>query len=93
MNETASCNDAALGPVVQGCRDDFDFTLAFEQYIFTLVPAVVFLLVAPLRIASLRKTAARVEGQFLRVSKLVSTRSTCDLCDVRDSQTRQTMWL
>lgn len=78
MNETASCNDAAFGPVVQGCRDDFDFTLAFEQYIFTLVPAVVFLLAAPVRIASLRKTAARVEGQVLRVAKLVSLRRTRD---------------
>lgn len=72
MNETASCNDAALRPAVQGCRQDFDFTLGFEQYILTLVPAVIFILVAPFRIASLRKTPPRVRGQTLHLAKLVN---------------------
>lgn len=72
MNKTASCNDAAFGPTVHGCRHDFDLTLAFEQYILTLVPAVLFILVTPFRIASLRKTPSRVQGQPLRLAKLVS---------------------
>ncbi|KXJ87085.1 ABC transporter [Microdochium bolleyi] len=72
MNETASCDDAVFGPVVHGCRQDFDFTRTFEQYIFTLVPSLVFLIVAPFRIASLRKISTRVEGQPLRIAKLIA---------------------
>ncbi|OAR02916.1 hypothetical protein LLEC1_04254 [Akanthomyces lecanii] len=36
-------NDNTLGPSVSGCRDDFDFTTLFEQVVFTLVPASIFI--------------------------------------------------
>ncbi|KAF2257693.1 P-loop containing nucleoside triphosphate hydrolase protein [Lojkania enalia] len=60
--------DAAFGPIVRGCR--FDFTFTFEQYFFSIVPSVVFLLLAPIRINTLRKRKARVQGQAWRSIKL-----------------------
>ena len=33
--------DDVFGPVVAGCRDDFDFTLLFEQALFSTLPAAV----------------------------------------------------
>ncbi|KAK8079856.1 hypothetical protein PG997_007674 [Apiospora hydei] len=73
MNATANCaltNDGWSGPTVQGCRDDFDFTLSFEQYIFTILPASALLIVAPLRIFHLRKLPVVVGGSILRHLKL-----------------------
>ncbi|KAK8106268.1 P-loop containing nucleoside triphosphate hydrolase protein [Apiospora kogelbergensis] len=69
MNATAAvgCALAAegrFGPLVQGCRDNFDFTLSFEQYIFTILPASALLIAAPLRIFHLRRLPAVVGGVF-----------------------------
>lgn len=51
----AACNDAAFGPGVSSaaCRGGFDFTLAFEQYLFGIAPSATLLLAAPLRLAYL----------------------------------------
>ncbi|KAK8118640.1 uncharacterized protein PG998_003266 [Apiospora kogelbergensis] len=70
MNATAAvgCALAAegrFGPLVQGCRDNFDFTLSFEQYIFTILPASALLIAAPLRIFHLRRLPAVVGGVAL----------------------------
>ncbi len=65
--------DAAFGPVVQSCRDDFDFTVAFEQYFFTILPAALLLLAAPFRLKHLSGLPAAFSGQkLLRSLKLVS---------------------
>lgn len=61
--------DAAFGPIVDGCRPDFTFT--FEQYFFSLIPSVIFLLVAPLRVNTLRKRETKVGANHLRLIKLV----------------------
>ena len=72
MNEsTPFCDDAAFGPVIRGCRQDFDFTLAFQQYIFSVVPSALLLLAAPLRIVILRRHSAKVDGSILKNVKLV----------------------
>ncbi len=59
----STCQDNAFGPVVQGCRSDFDFTLLFEQSVLTIGPAALLLLFAPSRLISLlsssRKTFSR----------------------------------
>src|SRR3569833_15369 len=66
--------DTAFGPVVQACRDDFDFTIAFEQYFFSILPASLLLLAAPLRIGYLRKLPKAVTGHKIQAgTKLVST--------------------
>lgn len=66
-------SDSSFGPVVSGCRDDFDFTLAFELYFFLIAPAALFLLVAPTRIYLLFARDRCVDGLWLRNSKLVVT--------------------
>ncbi|KAH7118766.1 multidrug resistance-like protein [Dendryphion nanum] len=76
MNETAHlrCDtlaaDGAFGPIIDGCRRDFTFT--FEQYIFSIVPSVIFLLVAPMRINALRKRQTAVGGKPFRSIKLIA---------------------
>lgn len=65
--------DSSFGPVVSGCRDDFDFTLAFELYFFLIAPAALFLLVAPTRIYLLFGRDRCVDGLWLRNLKLLVT--------------------
>jgi ATP-binding cassette subfamily C (CFTR/MRP) protein 1 len=74
MNTSESClpsADSVFGPVVNGCRD-FDFTFAFEQYIFSIVPSVLFLLAMPVRLRKLYGKPKRVNWTSLRLTKLVS---------------------
>ncbi|KAK6224641.1 abc multidrug transporter [Colletotrichum tabaci] len=61
--------DDAFGPVVQNCRQGFDFTLTFEQCLFTILPALLLLLAAPLRIRHLAKLPHAVSGTALRLAK------------------------
>ncbi|KAK1988940.1 ABC transporter [Colletotrichum cereale] len=61
--------DDAFGPIVQNCRDGFDFTLTFEQSLFTILPASLLLLVAPLRLRHLGKLPGAVTGDALRLTK------------------------
>lgn len=68
---TPLCDDAAFGPVIVGCRQDFDFTLSFQQYFFSVVPSAFLLLAGPLRILALRRQVAKVDGNVLKYAKLV----------------------
>ncbi|KAK1596393.1 multidrug resistance-like protein [Colletotrichum navitas] len=61
--------DDAFGPIVQDCRDGFDFTLTFEQCLFTILPASLLLLVAPLRLRHLSKLPRAVADDALRLTK------------------------
>jgi ATP-binding cassette, subfamily C (CFTR/MRP), member 1 len=78
---SAGCSsfaDDAFGPIVeQECRDGFDFTLTFEQYIFSLLPASLLLIVVPFRLAYLssrkkRGMAPVVGGRALKLAKLAA---------------------
>lgn len=63
-NTTASFNastclpaaDGSFGPAIRGvhCRS-FDFTIAFEQYFFSIVPAALLIVAAPLRLKQLSR--------------------------------------
>jgi ATP-binding cassette, subfamily C (CFTR/MRP), member 1 len=64
--------DSVFGPVVDGCRDNFDFTIAFEQYFFSIVPSAILLLAAPVRLRILSGKSRRVGGNTLKFFKLVS---------------------
>ncbi|KAH8884731.1 multidrug resistance-like protein [Thozetella sp. PMI_491] len=64
--------DSAFGPIVHTCRDDFDFTITFEQYIFALLPASAILIAAPLRLRHLSKLPATVAGHALKYTKLAA---------------------
>jgi ATP-binding cassette subfamily C (CFTR/MRP) protein 1 len=64
--------DWDFGPIVKSCRDDFDFTIAFEQYFFVICPAAILLVIAPLRVQYLRKLPRAITGTSLKLAKLVS---------------------
>ncbi|KXH60239.1 hypothetical protein CSAL01_11379 [Colletotrichum salicis] len=61
--------DDAFGPIVQHCRDGFDFTLTFEQCLFTILPASLLILIAPVRFRYLGKLPYAVNGTTLRLTK------------------------
>ncbi|KAK6338386.1 hypothetical protein TWF730_002449 [Orbilia blumenaviensis] len=68
--------DASFGPFVKGCPNDFDFTFAFEQYFFVIVPSFVGLLLAAARIKALRQRETvpiNAVGGTLKGAKLLST--------------------
>lgn len=67
------CPDDSLGPTVklQSCRDGFDFTLLFEESIFTILPATLLLCALPLRFRSIYRRPDAVKGSQLRIIKLV----------------------
>lgn len=53
MNEPCiGPDDTSFGPVIAVCRRTFDFTVLFEQVILSLLPSVVFILLALAQIAS-----------------------------------------
>lgn len=64
--------DASFGPAVQGCRGNFDFTLAFELYFFLIAPASIFLLIVPTRIYLLFARDRCVIAPWLKYLKLVT---------------------
>ena len=71
----ASCPptaDDVFGPVISGCRQNFDFTLLFEQSILSLLPATLLLLVAPLRLLQLYKASVKTRSASVGQIKLVS---------------------
>ncbi|KAH8195785.1 hypothetical protein TruAng_010059 [Truncatella angustata] len=67
--------DDRFGPAVQGCRQNFDFTFVFEQYIFTIIPVIILLIAAPLRIRYLYKLPKVIRGNSVKYAKLVSSDS------------------
>ncbi|TVY83108.1 ABC transporter FUM19 [Lachnellula suecica] len=65
-------NDNVFGPVVQGCRSGFDFTLMFEQTILSIGPAALLLLSTPPRLASLLRTTRKTISTQIRILKIVA---------------------
>ncbi|KAJ0329702.1 hypothetical protein COL922a_012773 [Colletotrichum nupharicola] len=73
MANSSACADSEFGPI-HGCRGDFDFSLLFEQTIFSAVPSGLFLLLAATRLLVLftrqKKSQRVVVGTWLRWAKL-----------------------
>lgn len=63
-----AAGDDDFGPKLPGY---FDFTLVFEQSLFSLLPASVFILAAPYRIFQLWKRQTCVGSRKLLIAKLV----------------------
>ncbi|WYZ35872.1 hypothetical protein EsH8_X_000519 [Colletotrichum jinshuiense] len=63
-------NDDSLGPIVQGCRDDFDFTLRFERIFLAIIPAAVFIALSLPRIAYLSRKPRIVGAKSVQTIKL-----------------------
>ncbi|OTA90463.1 hypothetical protein M434DRAFT_77909 [Hypoxylon sp. CO27-5] len=66
----ADTNDQSLGPSVLGCRGDFDFTIKFEQLVFSLVPSVIFIIASLWRIALIIRRPTIVGAPLLQLAKL-----------------------
>lgn len=63
--------DNTFGPFVKGCRDDFDFTLLFEQGIMTMAPAAFLLLLMLPRIYQLSMLNLKTKRNWVYWSKCV----------------------
>jgi hypothetical protein len=68
-------NDDKFGPVVVGCRDDFDFTVVFEQAIFSIVPSSLFILLGFPRLAVLLNRPQVLKGRAFQLVKAVCVSS------------------
>jgi hypothetical protein len=66
-------SDDVFGPIVQGCRSNFDFTLLFEQTILSIGPAALLLIFAPPRVIRLLRSTKKTLSSRLRLYKTVLT--------------------
>ncbi|PVH85137.1 putative multidrug resistance protein [Cadophora sp. DSE1049] len=64
-------NDNSFGPIVKGCRSDFDFTLLFEQSILSIGPAAILLLFTPPRLVTLLRSSTKTRLSRFRSIKTV----------------------
>lgn len=70
--EFSGCvNDADFGPAVQGCRDDFDFTLRFEKIFLSILPAAIFIALSVPRIVFLVRQPKVAKGLVWQLAKQV----------------------
>ncbi len=71
-NTTERClNDDTFGPIVVGCRENFDFTLVFEQSVFSIIPSACFAVLALARIARLSRKPDVVSARAFQALKIV----------------------
>ena len=71
-SDCSTClNDNAFGPVVSGCRDDFDFTITFEKAMLSITPSACFLALACLRIIWLSRKPTVLATRRFQALKLV----------------------
>ena len=71
MDFSGCPDDDTFGPVVQGCRGDFDFTIKFEKIFLSIIPAAVFIAISLSRVVYLSQKPTIVSGSILRALKLV----------------------
>ncbi|KAG7145577.1 ABC transporter FUM19 like protein [Verticillium longisporum] len=69
---TSCLNDDTFGPIVRGCRDDFDFTLRFQRIILAIVPATFFLALSISRAIWLSQQPRIVSGVAFQYAKLTA---------------------
>ncbi|CAG1973904.1 unnamed protein product [Fusarium graminearum] len=79
MAVSGCTNDNSFGPIVQGCRGDFDFTLRFQNIILGILPAAIFILLALTRVATLAFRSRIVGGKVLQFTKLAVIAATAAL--------------
>jgi ATP-binding cassette subfamily C (CFTR/MRP) protein 1 len=76
MNSSTQCvlaDDDTFGPQVHNCRDGFDFTLLFEQVIFTIVPVAMLLMASPFRILHLIRRPIVLAGRRIVESQILKS--------------------
>ncbi|KAK2608594.1 hypothetical protein QQS21_002820 [Conoideocrella luteorostrata] len=69
-----ACGDDSLGPGVKSaaCRGGFDFTVLFEEAVFAILPASLFLLLAPFQVISLVRGKIRLRRNAIYLYKLTA---------------------
>jgi ATP-binding cassette subfamily C (CFTR/MRP) protein 1 len=73
VNSTAYADDNSFGPFLDlPGKETFDFTLLFEETILSIAPSALLLLLIPPRILRLWKTPRKVNGSYLKTTKIVS---------------------
>ncbi|PVH82064.1 P-loop containing nucleoside triphosphate hydrolase protein [Cadophora sp. DSE1049] len=72
MEFSGCLNDESIGPAVEGCRGNFDFTIKFERICFMLIPTTVFIAICIPRILYLiHRPVIVYGGKLVQVTKLV----------------------
>jgi hypothetical protein len=74
MNASGICQleaDQRFGPRVVGCRDNFDFTLLFEQIVLSLAPSALLVILSICRVLQLRRHNVKTLPTFLHYGKSV----------------------
>jgi ATP-binding cassette subfamily C (CFTR/MRP) protein 1 len=80
MNCSLLGPDDVFGPVVLGCRGDFDFTLLFEQSMLTTVPSTMLLIAVPIKILQLYGASVKIQSTPLSQIKLVNKNPFMSAC-------------
>ncbi|CAK43810.1 hypothetical protein CBS115989_4952 [Aspergillus niger] len=70
MEFSRCVDDSSFGPVVNRCRDNFDFTLKFELLFFSIIPASIFIGLSIPRLAYLAPKRVLVTGSWFLAIKL-----------------------
>jgi len=73
MDFLSCVEDDSFGPAVHGCRDNFDFTIKFENIFLTIIPNCFFIVIALGRIIILSRRSKVINGPILRRIKLVAS--------------------
>ncbi|KPM39265.1 ABC transporter C family member 3 [Neonectria ditissima] len=68
----ACSNDNTFGPVVDGCRGEFDFTLKFQDIILSIVPSSVFLVLGLGRLIWLIRKPRVITGKVFEWLKIAA---------------------
>jgi ATP-binding cassette subfamily C (CFTR/MRP) protein 1 len=79
MDFSGCIDDDSFGPTIHGCRDNFDFTIKFENIFFSIIPSSLFIVIALGRTVILSRRPEAVGGCILRGIKLVATNVYCAL--------------
>lgn len=80
MNRTIRSSDDNFGPVIHGYRDDFDFTLLFEDTILSIAPSILAFSFAVGRVLYLSNKPKLLSEKRFQLSKLVCNKPHRSLC-------------
>ncbi|PYH93315.1 ABC transporter [Aspergillus ellipticus CBS 707.79] len=72
MGSSSCVGDTSFGPIVEGCRGDFDFTLKFENIVLAILPSAVFIALSIPRGILLARKPSMASGAFLQSTKVAA---------------------
>lgn len=72
MEQHLCHGDTSIGPTVQDCRGNFDFTIRFEKVVLSLLPTAIAILLFAWRLCSMDKRQRALIGGRLLACKVVS---------------------